>query len=506
MLAKARSCRLVKWAINHREEHVRADAPGISYSFELRCPVCRERVFARSGRIREAHFAHYGGNFSKACEQYHPGDGVASGSQNVAPYPVHEHHKHAFGAPALLWRDGQSMPASLYLRLPSTPGGFASNVKVISRATSQFRGKDLAKPAFAGLRLQARPGECETNPRDPALEALINEALSKFRFSDNYFRATGEGGVLEHPDTPLELGEDYWLVTQVALREPMSELLQVYERRSDRTWLAYRIGLPLLNEDDLRGLKDLAAYLQRDVIRPRVRVNLLWPTPDRIDPDGVPVFGTSVSEILVRSVSGIPQCLVQEQLSSGEQVAQDIFAFRFDGKVDEALISVRDEAGRRLRFDTCVPVQPAGVYLHVDDHRIPAFDPNLSEMLTNSSAVRVEVPSHRLWRNVRVNGEALRPLPDKTDYVISGRLLSFSAGAFGEVLRPRALNDEPGEIHWSAAVRDRVVQMAGLRAANRLAQLDNKAQLLRWACEHNAHALLPKLMSLMSVGVVRGVL
>lgn len=462
-------------------------------------------MFPRSGHIREAHFAHYGGNFSKACEQYHPGEGAATSSQISAPNSVHEQSIRAFGAPALLWKDEQPLPTSLYLRLPSIPGGFASNVKVISRATSQFRGKDLAKPAFAGLRLQVPPGECETTPHDPALEVLINEALSKFRFSGNYFRATSEGGVLEPPDAPLELGENYWLVTQVALREPVSEQLQIHERRSDRAWLAYRIGLPLLEGNEFGGLKDLTAYLQREVIRPRPKVNLIWPTPDRIDPDGIPVFDTSVSEILVRSVAGVPQCVVQEQVSDGEQVGKDLFAFPFDGKVEEALIGVQSGAGRRLRFDACDPVQPAGVYLHVEDQRILAFDPRVSELLMEGSAVRVEVPSHRLWRNVRVNGMALRPLPDGTDVAINGQLLSFSAGSFGEVLRPLAVNGELAELHWCTSIEEFVAQMVGQRAAERLSQLQNKGQLLRWACEYDAQALLPKLLSLMSVGVARGV-
>lgn len=495
----------MKWAINHREEHVRADTPGVSYSVDLRCPVCRERVFRRKGRIREAHFAHYGGNFSKACEQYHPGEGLATGLQMPASNPVREHGKRAFGAPALLWKDEQSLPTSLYLRLPSAPGGFASNVKVISRATSQLRGKDLARPAFAGLRLQVPPGQCETTPHDPALEVMINGALSKFRFSGNYFRATSEGGVLEPPDTPLELGEDYWLVTQVALREPISELLKIQERRSDRAWLAYRFGLPLLEGNEFDRLNDLTAYLQRDVVVPRPKVNLVWPTPDRIDPDGIPVFDTSVSDILVRSVAGVPQCVVQEQLIDGEKVAEDLFAFRFDGNVEEALIGVQRGPGRRLRFDTCNLFQPAGVYIHVDEHPILAFDPRVSELLKEASAVRVEVPSHRLWRNIKVNGVALRPLPDGTDYAINGQLLSFSAGAFGEVLRPRAVDGKLTDLHWCTSIEALVAQMVGPRAAERLRQLQNKGQLIRWACEYDAYSLLPKLLSLMSGGVVRGI-
>lgn len=495
----------MKWAINHRDEHVRADAPGVSYSLELRCPVCRERVFPRSGRIREAHFAHYGGNSSKACEQYHPGEGVAGGLQVSGSSSLHEYSIRALGAPALLWKDEQSLPTSLYLRLPSMPGGFSSNIKVISRATSQFRGGDLAKAAFAGLRLQVPPGQCETTPHDPALEELINEVLSKFRFSGNFFRATSEGGVLEPHDFPLELGENYWLVTQAALREPVPELLHVHERRSDRAWFAYRIALLLPNGNDFDGLAHLRHYLQREIIRPLPRVSLIWPTPERIDPDGVPVFHVSVAKIFVRSTAGVPKCVVQEQLVDGKRVAEYLFSFDFDGRVEQALIGAQGGPGRQLRFEACNLVRPAGVYLHVDERPVLAFDPELSGLLEEASAVRVEVPSHRLWRNVRVNGLALRPLPDGTDYAICGQLLSFSAGSFGLVAGPRASDERVAHPEWFASIEGFVAQVASRRAAERLRHIKNKGQLLRWGCEFDAQALLPKLLSLMSGGVARGV-
>lgn len=501
----------MKWAINHRAEHVRADEPGVSYSFDLRCPVCRERVFPRSGQFREAHFAHYGGNSSKACDQYHPREGVATGLHASPSKQGRDYNRGAFGAPALLWKDDHTLPTSLYLRLPSTPGGFSSNLRVISRATSQFRGKDLAKPVFAGLRLQVPPGHCETTPNDLAMEMLINEVLANFKLTGNYFKATTEGGVLEHPDAPLELGESYWLVTQVALRDPISTLLQIDERRFDRSWFAYRIDLPLTIANEFNGLKILSAYLEREVIQPRPRVNLVWPTPDRIDPDGTPVFDRSVASIFVRSVAGVPQCVAQEQQGGlqeqpieGEKVDGDLFVFRFDGKVDEAIIGVQNGLARRLRFDTCTLLQPAGVYLHLNEHSLPVFDLRLGELLVEASAVRVEVPSHRLWRNVKVNGLALRPLPDGNDFVINGQLLSISAGSFGEIFLKRA-EKEAADLHWSVCMEGFVTQFAGSHAAHRLSQIHNKYQLLRWACQYDAQALLPKLLSLMSSGVARGV-
>ena len=37
------------------------------------CPTCHGRVFLRDGRYREAHFAHYAGEGTPECENYHPG-------------------------------------------------------------------------------------------------------------------------------------------------------------------------------------------------------------------------------------------------------------------------------------------------------------------------------------------------------------------------------------------------------------------------------------------------
>lgn len=435
----------MRWAINHRSQHVRADAPGVYSWFELHCPVCKQRVFPRRGAVREAHFAHYGGNLSKACELYQPGEGEATGSSTVTQDATHAHKKTAFGAPALVWRSEKSFPSSLYLRLPSSRGGFDSSVKVISRATSQFRGADLARPMFAGLRLQVPPAELETVPTDPVLEALIKETLSHFQFAGNYFRATSEGGILLAPGDPLELGEDYWLVSQAPLREPVSDHLRIDERRSDRAWFAYRIAIPLVEEDAVEVMRELTSYLQRKVIRPSPKVNLVWPTPNRIDVDGVPVFDFSVSEILVRSSFGVPQCLLETaQLVSGEPISHSIFAFHFDRETNEALIGTSDGAGRRLRFASCDLSRPTGVVLHVGDESVQAFDPEAGELIAKASAVRVEVPSHRLWRNVRVNGVALRPLPDGNEYAICGQLHALSAGAFGEVFKfPEADGGRP---------------------------------------------------------------
>ncbi len=496
----------MKWAINHRNQHVRADTPGVYSWLELHCPVCKQRVYPRRGAVREAHFAHYGGNSSKVCELYQPGDGESNGASAVTQSANHAHKRSEFGTPALLWISEQPFPASLYLRLPSSPCGFGSSVKIISRATSQFLGADLARPMFAGLRLQVPPAELEIVPADLALEALINETLSHFKFAGNYFRATNGGGVLLAPDDPLEQGEDYWLVSQTPLREPVSDHLRVDERRSDRAWFAYRIALPLSEGDAAEVLGELASYLQRKVIRPSPKVNLVWPTPNRIDPDGVPVFDFSVSEILVRSSAGIPQCLLDTaRVVFGEPVSQEFFAFRFDGVANEALIGTPQGTERRLRFASCDLLHPTGVVLHSGDKSLQLFDPRASEFMAKASDVRVEVPSHRLWRNVRVNGAALRPLPDGNEYAISGQLHAIRAGAFGGVFIVAEADGADPEVSWHSSIEKTVALVVGPLAAIRLRHVRTKGQLIRWASDHDAHVVLPKLLSILSVEVTRGV-
>jgi hypothetical protein len=351
------------------------------------------------------------------------------------------------------------------------------------------------------------PAEFGTTPQDAALESLVNETISTFRFSGNYFRATTEGGVLEQQDSALELGERYWLVTQNPLREPAPQMLRIEEKRSDRAWHAYRIFLPESGNREDDDLRELSAYLGRGVVQSRPKVNIVWPTPDRIDLDGVPVFDTSLSEIIVRSPLGVPHCLMSDaQLVKGEAISQDLFSIHFDGEVQDCVLGVLRGRGRRLRFEACQISRPASVMLELDGQHVELFATNASELFAAASTVSVKVPSNRLWRSVRINGTSLRPLPDEDEYVVQGMPNSITFGSFGSLFRPPLAGSYSNEAEWYSAVERMVVQRFGARGLERLKQVRNKSDLVRWALECDALAFLPKLLTIKSASeVARGI-
>lgn len=462
-------------------------------------------MFPRCGAVREPHFAHYSGNSSRECEHYHPGDGtpVATTARVGTTDPVGSHGRRVLGAPAIIWRRDAQLPASLLLRLPFAPDGFSSNIRIVSLASSQFHGSDLVRPVFARLRLKSPPGECETSPRNDGLERLISDTLSTFKLSGNFFRATIDGGVLEPPSLPLELGEEYWLITQTPLREPSPDLLRIVERRTDRMWFAYLIELQNVTGDCTDVLRDIKAYLQREVVRRQPRIHLVWPMPDRFDLDGVPVFDASVRTILVRSTEGVPQYFSTDgDPISSERVCESLYAFVFDGKQNEVFAGVPHGVLRRLRFTTCHLSKPDGVTIRLNETTVQAFEPNASDLIGSPGEIHLRAPAHRVWRNITINGALIRPIPDGADHTVKGPIQVFDAGAFGRAQVLHATGGPPTP--WHSPLANLVAQVVGPYAAQRLEHAHTKAQLLRWAQQHAAHAVLPKLLSAISSEVDRG--
>jgi hypothetical protein len=488
----------VKLALNHRGDLVRANAVG-PYSFGLRCPHCKEPVFARPGSLREAHFAHRSGNANKACELYYPGNGTdwQPSERTQAPHPS---AKERLGAPALLWKSEEALAASLYLRLPTHPQGFASTVRVTSFATSQYRGSDLTKPAFVRLRLQTPPGQVHTSPVDESLEQALMETLDQFRLTGNYFRATGEGGVLVPPDQPLELGQAYWLLTQFQLGNPVSEFVSIEEHRADRAWHAYRIALACDPQDVELALSELAQYLSRDVIRLRPSIKLLWPLPDSRDPDGVRVFNSGVRELLVRSPSGPPHVRLQRTNGSvGDRLENDLYSIKIAPNEPEALVGLPNGRWERVRFEACELRLPGSVWLSNQTERVALFEPHAEKVIASGMPLQIDVPVHRVWRLLSVDEQPIRPIPDGLSYEIQGALSGIEAGVFGSARLPKDAETHTPTAWWMMSER-LVRAMKGDRAATGLRLVSDQAMLLRWAREHQATALLPKLMFEISKG------
>ena len=134
-----------------------------------------------------------------------------------------------------------------------------------------------------------------------------------------------------------------------------------------------------------------------------------------------------------------------------------------------------------------------------------AFDQRLSKQLQHSNAVHIKVPSHSVWRNLRLNGYPLRPLPDGLEHIVEGPVHALYAGSFGDVLTDSTVGAEATMSSWYSPVESLVKCLAGANAASSLKNVSNKGQLVRWAHEYNGLMLLPKLLSMLSTGVVRGV-
>lgn len=488
----------MRFALNHRGEHVRADAVG-PYAFGLCCPVCKEPVFARPGSIREAHFAHHSGNSNKACDLYYPGGGDGS-YQYPDSARTRTVAKERLGAPALLWRSGEALAASLYLRLPTHPDGFPVTVQVTSFASSRYDGNQLRKAQFVRLRLKAPPAQVDTSPRDESIEQALAETLTQFQLNGNFFRATGEGGVLIAPDQPLELGQAYWLVTQSTLRKPVCEYVRVEEHRSDRAWHAYRFELACSPADTEFALVEVARYLGREIVEPRPKVTIVWPPPMRRDPDGVRVFQRDTSHLLVRSPLGSPHLRSVDQADVvPEGMDGDLFQIPVPTGTHEALLGLAKGRWERLRFEDCELHKPNCVWVGCADTRLALFEPSAGDLLASVSSLQLDVPVHRLWRNILVDVKPIRPMPDGLSCFLEGVVSEIDAGAFGAARRQKSAV-VPTPSHWSSKSQHLVRVMKGDRAADALRSVNSKAKLLRWAHDHEAAPLLPKLLCEVSKG------
>lgn len=489
----------MRWALDHRGDLVRADALG-PYSFGLRCPNCKEPVFSRLGSVREAHFAHRSGNANKDCDDYYPGSG--GNWQQVQASRAHVHpQKERLGAPALIWRSEEALAASLYLRLPTHPGGFLSTVRVVSFATSQYDGKALTRPVFVRLRLQSSTAEVETIPRDELLEQAIIETLDQFKLTSNFFRANGEGGVLVPRDYPLELGETYWLLTQTPLNVSNCKFIRVEERRADRAWHAYRLVLTYDRADIEAAIEEVSKCLSRIVIHPRPSIRLVWPLPERRDPDGVRVYGREVKEILIRSRAGQPQCRSHGFPDvMGEELEGDSYRIRIETDAGELVLGVPGGRWERIRFEACDLREPSAVTLSCESEEATLYEPKAVAIIAKELPIQIGVPVHRLWRNVLVNGSPIRPVPDGLTHVPWGLISKVSAGAFGSAIMPKSTIAKKARPWWTE-IEQTVRSLKGNRAAEQLHGVEGKAQLLGWMLEHRAQILLPKLMLEICKGV-----
>jgi hypothetical protein len=368
-------------------------------------------------------------------------------------------------------------------------------------------GEELTRTVLVSIPLHEPPARVKTDPPDLAIEMRLEEVFSQFKLSGNYFRTTMNGGVLENADAALELGEEYFYVSQRAFPEPSPSALKIAGRKEHRGWWVYRVLLqdrPDTRDDDIA---DLRFYLGRSIVAPKPRVEIIWPPASRFDADGTAVFADTVKQLIARSDGGPPNV---ETGSGGEVAIGDFgdgcYQITLNTPEEEAIVWMSSGASRRLRFVAPSQAAPRGVTLTASNDRADLASTLAAEVARQSGAIEVLVPSERLWRNARLNGNRLSPLPDGQRLILEGPLQDLRFGAFGSVASAHQVrNNCADENPWYAKMERIVAATLGRAASERLKSVRSKHQAVRWAVENDAMRLLPLVLSALPSEVNRGV-
>ncbi len=492
------------WARNAAGDDVRAGTPD-AYGYPLRCPCCKAGVYHRNGVYNRPHFAHYSGNSNRACELYYPGIGGLGGASGSLHQPL---PPSGFEAPALVWMDEEVIPLSLRLRLPKFSKDYASALTVSSSiGRSVFIGEALTRTSFVQLPMQEPPAKVKTSPSDSTMEIRIEAVLGQFRLSGNYFRATVNGGVLERPDAALELGEEYFYVSQRPFSEPYPSALEVSERREHRGWLVYRI---LLRDDPNtrnENIADLEFYLDRHVVPPNPCVEIVWPPACRFDADGTAVFAETTKQLIVRTNGGMPSVKAGSPVGASiDDLGEGCYQVAFSAPEEDAIVWMPSGAVRRLRFERMQQLVPRGVVLTILDSAADLTSAAAAKIAGHAESIEVSVPSERLWRNGRFNGKRLIPIPNGERYTLEGPLQDIRFGAFGSaVVSRQTVAGAVGESAWHKKIDRLVATYVGQAASEGLKSIRSKHQVVRWAIESNAIHLLPLVLSAFSAEVGRDI-
>lgn len=492
------------WARNASGDDVRAGTPD-AYGYPLRCPCCKAGVYHRNGVYNRPHFAHYSGNSNRTCELYYPGIGGLGGASGSPHRPL---PPPGFEAPALVWMDEEIIPLSLRLRLPKFSKDYASTLTVSSSiGRSVFIGEALTRTSFVRLPLQEPPAKVKTSPPDSAMEMRIEAVLGQFRLSGNYFRATVNGGVLERPDAALELGEEYFYVSQRPFSEPYPPALEVSGPREYRSWLVYRI---LLRDDPNardENIADLGFYLDRHVVSPKPCVEIVWPPACRFDVDGTAVFAETTKHIIVRTNDGPPSVKAGSQIGTSiDDLGAGCYRVAFSASEEDAIVWMPSGAFRRLRFERMQQLVPRGVTLTTSGGAADLTSAAATEIAGQADDIEVSVPSERLWRNCRFNGKKLSPLPNGERHTFEGPFQDIRFGAFGSVIvSQQTVAGAISGSTWHAKIDRLVITSVGRDALESLKSIRSKHQVIRWAIESNAIHILPLVLSAFSAEVGRGI-
>jgi len=391
--------------------------------------------------------------------------------------------------------------------LPKLSNGYTSKLVITSsNGTRTFGSGALTRTTLVSIPLREPPVTVKTIPPDLAMDMRLDEVLSQFRLSGNYFRTVTNGGVLERPDTALELGEEYFYVSQRRLPEPSPSALKIAARKEHLGWWVYRVLLRDSPDTRHEDIDDLKSYLGRSIVPPKPRVEIVWPPASRFDVDGTAVFAETTKKLLARSNDGSPNV----ETDGGTKVVIDdidkgYFQITFNAQEEGAVIWMPGGAIRRIRFEKDSFATPRGVILTAATGEADLTSISAAEVASDDGAIDVSVPSEGLWRNARLNGRKLNALPNGESLRFKGPLQDIRFGAFGSVITRQTIAGEVPLTHWYSKILLVVTTSVGQAAAKGLKSIHSKHQAIRWATENNAMHCLPLVLSALAAEINHGV-
>ena len=287
----------MQYAIERRRQrHVDADEAN-AYGLErYLCPVCKEAVFLRRGRVRKAHFAHRPSEGTRECENYHPGGEYAGSggftTQVRKPQPL----------PLYISVDSSGagrMPWHLDLLIPYDPA--AKGMVLVHDGISGRTRVDVSHLPQGGKRIRVR------NQIEPYLSSLMGtgEEAYKARFAvpvpgldpqyGNTFRYSERGGRRLDPGQPLYWGRGYYVVWSRAVIPAWPAAVYCRRLKEYQGWQCACVELPPDDDPDTSRWAD--EFLAREVRRPPVTLAVVSPLTHRLPDDSLAV--EEGSEVIV---------------------------------------------------------------------------------------------------------------------------------------------------------------------------------------------------------------
>lgn len=262
------------------------EAAEASYRADYRCPCCGAGVFLRSGANREPHFAHFAGQGSFQCEEYHPSNGGGGAVVPPRPREVEDDPK-AFG---LCVEFEEVQRWSLALRIPELPeaelGGPLSALRHASvdvtsggARVASLSALDL-RPGVGLARVVVRPSalpfECApTGEWPPGVEVgRWTGGCPGLAPAGTLFRARAGEWVRAPQGAALRRGEEVLLIAHDRSPPPRGVAATAFDvvEGAGLRWRLWRLALPQEQSTDVAAWLSWLGY---GCAAPAWRISLL---------------------------------------------------------------------------------------------------------------------------------------------------------------------------------------------------------------------------------------